>query len=247
MGRFSEKTVFVTGASQGIGESIAKEFAKEGATVVALARNLEKLESLAAELGRIGGRGIAHALDLSDFDKAMEGIRAAVAAHGVPDVLVNNAGVTADNLILRMKRDEWDRVIQTNLTGLFVVTQEIVKGMIRRRSGRIINITSIVGLMGNAGQVNYSASKAGVIGFTKSLAREIGSRGITVNAVAPGYIETAMTGKLDEIQKKQLTAQIIVGRLGQPEDVAGACLFLASDDASYITGEVLNVSGGLYM
>ncbi len=247
MRRFEAKTVLVTGASQGIGEAIARAFAREGATVIAAARNVEKLEALAKELDSLGGKGIAHVLDVSDYEKCQASIRAAVEAHGVPDVLVNNAGITADNLIMRMKRDEWDRVIQTNLTGLFVVTQEIVKGMVRRRSGRIVSVTSIVGLMGNPGQVNYSASKAGVIGFTKSLAREIGSRNVTVNAVAPGYIETAMTGKLDDTQKKAMASQIVLGRLGQSEDVAGACLFLASDDASYITGEVINVSGGLYM
>ena len=245
--RFAGKVVLVTGASQGIGEAVATAFAAEGAKVVAAARSREKLEALAAKVAGSGGTVVPHVLDLADFEGAQASIKTAVAEHGVPDALINNAGVTADNLILRMKRDEWERVIATNLTGVFAVTQEIVKGMIRRKSGRIVNVTSVVALMGNAGQVNYAASKAGVIGFTKSLAREIGSRGITVNAIAPGYIETAMTAALSEDQKKKLIDQIVLGRLGRPEDIAGACLFLASEDASYVTGEVLNVSGGLHM
>lgn len=247
MNRFDGRIALVTGASRGIGEAIAKRLASEGAAVVAAARSADALERVVSEIAASGGRAFALPLDLSDSSSIETGVKSALAAHGEIHVLVNNAGVTEDNLILRMSREAWDRVLSTNLTGAFLLTQAVVKSMVRKRYGRIVNITSVVGLIGNAGQANYAASKAGLIGLTKSVARELASRNITCNAVAPGFIATAMTGKMTDEARAIRSAQIPLERLGAPEDVAAAVAFLASEEASYITGTVINVSGGLYM
>ncbi|HTO88373.1 MAG TPA: 3-oxoacyl-[acyl-carrier-protein] reductase [Thermoanaerobaculia bacterium] len=247
MNRFEGRIALVTGASRGIGEAIARRLSAEGAHVLAAARNAGALEALVGALVSAGGRATALPMDLSDGSSIERAAKAALEAHGQVDVLVNNAGVTEDNLILRMSREAWDRVLATNLTGAFLLTQAIVKSMVRRRYGRIVNVTSVVGLMGNAGQANYAASKAGLIGLTKSVARELASRNITCNAVAPGFIETEMTQKMTPAAREALSGQIPAGRLGTPGDVAEAVAFLAAESASYITGHVLNVSGGLYI
>jgi 3-oxoacyl-[acyl-carrier protein] reductase len=247
MKRFDGRIALVTGASRGIGEAIAKRLASEGATVLAAARTAEALARVVSEIEAAGGRASALALDLADPGSIEAAVKSALAAHGEIHVLVNNAGVTEDNLILRMSREAWDRVLATNLTGVFLLTQAVVKGMVRKRYGRIVNVTSVVGLMGNAGQVNYAASKAGLVGLTKSLARELASRNITCNAVAPGFIDTAMTDKMTDEAKSKMTGQIPLERLGAPDDVAAAVAYLASEDAAYVTGTVVNVSGGLYM
>jgi len=242
------KVALVTGGSRGIGEAIAVRLGAAGAHVVVAARNEEKARAVADAIAASGGRAEPLRLDVTDPASVAAGFKALVEKHGKLDILVNNAGITADGLIIRMGKDAWDRVIATDLTGVFLAAQEAAKVMVRKKvAGRIVNITSVVGLMGNAGQANYAAAKAGVVGFTKALAREIGSRGITVNAVAPGYIETAMTGALSEETRKALIQQIVLGRFGTPEDVAGAVLWLASDEAAYVTGTCLNVSGGLYI
>ncbi len=247
MKRFTGKVALVTGASRGIGEAIAKRLAAEGATVLTAARTEDALARVVSEIQAAGGTAQALALDLSAPESVEAAVKSALAAHGEIHVLVNNAGVTEDNLILRMGRDAWDRVISTNLTGAFLLTQAVVKGMVRKRYGRIVNVTSVVGLMGNAGQANYAASKAGLVGLTKSVARELASRNITCNAVAPGFVSTAMTDRMTDDAKAKMTARIPLERLGTPEDVAAAVAYLASDEASYVTGTVVNVSGGLYM
>jgi len=247
MKRFDGRIALVTGASRGIGEAIAKRLASEGATVLAAARTADALARVVSEIEAAGGRASALALDLADPGSIEAAVKNALAAHGEIHVLVNNAGVTEDNLILRMSREAWDRVLATNLTGVFLLTQSVVKGMVRKRYGRIVNVTSVVGLMGNAGQVNYAASKAGLVGLTKSVARELASRNITCNAVAPGFIATAMTDKMTDEAKSKMTGQIPLERLGAPGDVAAAVAYLASEDAAYVTGTVVNVSGGLYM
>jgi 3-oxoacyl-[acyl-carrier protein] reductase len=247
MNRFDEKVALITGASRGIGEAIARRLAAEGAEAIVAARTAEALRNIVAEIRSAGGKALALALDLADPASIEEGVKSVLAGHGRIDVLVNNAGVTEDNLVIRMSKDAWDRVIATNLTGVFLLTQAVIKAMLRKRYGRIVNITSVVGLMGNAGQVNYAASKAGLVGLTKSVARELGSRNITCNAVAPGFIATAMTDKMTDAARESLTEQIPLGRLGTPEDVASAVAWLASDESSYVTGTVVNVSGGLYM
>jgi 3-oxoacyl-[acyl-carrier protein] reductase len=247
MFRLDERTALVTGASQGIGAAVAKRLAARGARVVLAARSVDKLESLAEEIRAVGGAAHPLALDVADPDSVGETLRELPEDFAEVGILVNNAGVTADNLLARMTLEDWERVLRVNLTGTFVVTKALLRGMMRRRWGRVINISSVVGLMGNAGQANYAASKAGQVGFTKSLARELGSRGITVNAVAPGYILTAMTENLAESSREALESQIVLKRLGTVDDVSAAVLFLASEEAGYITGEVLNVSGGLYI
>jgi 3-oxoacyl-[acyl-carrier protein] reductase len=241
------KVALVTGGSQGIGESIAKALGAAGAHVVVAARGEEKAAAVAEAIAAAGGKAEALRLDVGDPASVTAAFKAVALKYGKLDILVNNAGITDDGLILRMSKESWDRVIATDLTGVFLCAQEAAKLMLKKRvPGRIVNITSVVGLMGNAGQTNYAAAKAGVVGFTKALAREIGSRGITVNAVAPGYIETSMTNVLHEEQKKALVGQIVLGRLGTGADVAAAVLYLASDAAAYVTGTCLNVSGGLY-
>jgi 3-oxoacyl-[acyl-carrier protein] reductase len=246
MKRFEGRRALVTGASRGIGEAVARRLGEEGALVLAASRSAGELERVVAGIREGGGSAEALALDLSDSASIEAAAKAAVGG-GAVDVLVNNAGVTEDNLLLRMSRESWDRVLSTNLTGAFLLTQAIVRSMIKKRYGRIVNVTSIVGLMGNPGQANYAASKAGLIGFTKSVARELASRNVTCNAVAPGFIATSMTEKMTEEAKQTLSAQIPLGRLGAPADVAGAVAYLASEDAAYVTGHVLNVSGGLLM
>ena len=237
----------VTGASRGIGRAIAAAFAAEGAHVVLAARDAAKLAEAVAEIQAKGGKAEALALDVSDRASVEAGVAHVVAAHGRIDHLVNNAGVTRDNLLLRMKDEEWRQVLDTNLTGAFLCTQAVLKPMLKQKSGRIVTITSVVGLGGNAGQANYAASKAGVIGFTKSVAREVASRGITANAIAPGFIETDMTKAMSEKAREAVFAAIPLGRVGRPEDVAGAALFLVSDAAAYVTGQVLAVDGGFHM
>lgn len=246
-GRLSGKTALVTGASQGIGEGVAKRLAADGAKVVVAARNAEKLSALVAAIEAAGGRAHALTLDVAEAAAIPERLKALPEEFAAIDVLVNNAGITADNLLLRMSLEDWERVLATNLTGAFALTKELVRGMMKRRWGRVISVSSVVGLMGNAGQANYAASKAGLIGFSKSVARELGSRNLTVNVVAPGYIETAMTDALPEANRAELAAQIALKRLGQVADVAGVVAFLASEDAAYVTGETINVSGGLYI
>jgi 3-oxoacyl-[acyl-carrier protein] reductase len=245
--KLDNKTALVTGASQGIGEAVAKLLARQGARVVVAARNEEKLKSLAAYIDAGGGCARPLALDVSRPETFGERLKSLPADFGEIDILVNNAGITADNLLARMSLDDWERVLRTNLTGAFALSKEVIRGMMKRRWGRIVNVSSVVGMMGNAGQANYAASKAGLIGFTKSLARELGSRSITVNVVAPGYIETAMTAELPEASREALTGSIALKRLGTVDDVAAAVLFLASEEAGYITGHTLNVSGGLYI
>jgi len=244
----SGKVALVTGGSQGIGESIANALSAAGAHVVVAARTEDRAAAVARGITASGGQAEALRLDVADPSSVTAAFRTVVEKHGKLDILVNNAGITDDGLILRMSKESWDKVLATDLTGVFLCAQEAAKVMLKKRvPGRIVNITSVVGLMGNPGQTNYAAAKAGVIGFTKALAREIGSRGITVNAVAPGYIETSMTVALSEDQKKALVGQIALGRLGTGADVAGAVVYLASDAAAYVTGTCLNVSGGLYI
>jgi 3-oxoacyl-[acyl-carrier protein] reductase len=237
----------VTGASQGIGRACALALAKAGATVALAARNEEKLKEVAAEIESAGGKAIAFRLDVSSEEAIKSTVKEIAAQLGKVDILVNNAGVTRDGLLMRMKRTDWDDVLATNLSAPFLLTQAVIGGMMKQRWGRIINITSIVGQVGGAGQANYASSKAGLIGFTLSVAREIASRNITVNAVAPGYIATAMTDALTEEQKKAITEQIPLGRQGTDADIANAVLFLASNEAGYITGHVLDVNGGMLM
>ena len=247
MFRLDGRTALVTGASQGIGEAVARALAGAGARVVLAARNQEKLESLAAEIGAAGGAAQPLALDLAQPATVAERLKTLPEGWGEVEILVNNAGITRDNLLARITLEQWEEVLRTNLTGSFAVTRELVRGMIRRRWGRVISISSVVGLMGNAGQANYAAAKAGLVGFSKSLAREIASRNVTVNVVAPGYIETAMTAALPDAARQALFAQIPLARIGAPDDVAAAVAYLASEEAGYVTGHVLNVSGGLYM
>jgi 3-oxoacyl-[acyl-carrier protein] reductase len=246
-GRLDGKVALVTGASRGIGREIARRLAAEGATVYAGARDAAKLAEVVGEIASAGGKAQAVALDVADRASVEAAIKSIVEAAGRLDVLVNNAGITRDNLMLRMKAEEWDQVLATNLTGTFLCTQAVLKPMIRQRAGRIVNVTSVVGLTGNAGQANYAASKAGIVGLTKSVAREVASRAITVNAVAPGFIETDMTGAMTDKAKEAITGSIPLGRVGQPADVAAAVAFLASDEAAYITGQVLGVDGGFHM
>ena len=241
------KTALVTGASQGIGRAIALRLAADGAHIVLGARNVAKLEAVAAEITEAGGAATVQPLDMSQEESIKGAAKGILAARGLVDILVNNAGITRDGLLMRMKRADWDEVLGTNLTGAFLLTQALLSPMVKARWGRIINITSVVGQTGQAGQANYAASKAALIGFTKSMARELGSRTITVNAVAPGYIETAMTEVLDQKQREAMLMHVPLGRPGNDADVAHAVGFLASPDAGYITGHVLEVNGGLYM
>jgi len=247
MPSLSGRTTLITGASQGIGRACALTLAKAGARVALAARNETKLAEVKAEILAAGGDAEAFTIDISSEESIKAGAKAALAYFGSIEILVNNAGITKDTLLLRMKRADWDDVITTNLTGTFLLTQALLSPMLKARWGRIINISSVVGETGQAGQANYAASKAGLIGFTKSLARELASRGITANVVAPGYIETAMTAVLDEKQRAAMMEQIPLGRAGSDQDIANAVRFLASEEAAYITGHVLDVNGGMYM
>jgi 3-oxoacyl-[acyl-carrier protein] reductase len=241
------RVAVITGASQGIGRSCALKLSKSGASVALLARNKQKLEELAGEITSSGGRAYVAATDLENEDQIKNAFKAVVAELGKIEILVNNAGITRDQLIMRMKRANWDAVINTNLTSAYLCTQQAISSMLKQRWGRIINITSIFGQMGQAGQANYASSKAGLIGLTMAIAREVGSRNITCNAVAPGFIETAMTSVLSEELKQKALETIPLGRIGTPEDVANCVAFLASEEAGYITGHVLNVNGGMLM
>ena len=241
-----DKVAIVTGASRGIGRDVALMLAARGAHVVAAARGDHAGDTVSA-IGAAGGRAEAGSLDVTDSAAVDALVTGVLERHGRIDILVNNAGIARDQLLMRMKRDDWDQVIATNLTAAFTCTQAVIKPMIKQRAGRIISISSVVGQVGNAGQSNYAASKAGLIGFSKALAREVASRGITVNVVAPGLIETDMTRAITGKAQGDWTAQIPLGRLGTTADVAAAVCFLASDEASYITGQVLAVNGGMYM
>jgi 3-oxoacyl-[acyl-carrier protein] reductase len=241
------RVALVTGASQGIGRACALELAKAGAILAIAARNEGKLADVESEIAAAGGQATAFALDVANEESIKAGAKAVMDQYGKVEILVNNAGITRDDLMMRMKRADWDDVLATNLTGAFVLTQALLRPMMKNRWGRIINITSVVGRTGQEGQVNYAASKAGLIGFTRSLAREVASRGITVNAVAPGYVETPMTAVLDEKLREKMIAEIPLGRPGTDVEIAQSVVFLASDAAAYITGHVLDVNGGMFM
>jgi 3-oxoacyl-[acyl-carrier protein] reductase len=241
------RVTLITGASQGIGRACALSLSRAGATVAVAARNQQKLDELVAEITSAGGKAAAFVMDVADEEQVKSGIKSAIAQFGKIDILVNNAGITRDQLVMRMKRADWDTVLNTNLTSAYLCIQQVISSMLKQRWGRIINITSVFGQMGQAGQANYAASKAGLIGLTMAMAREVASRNITCNAVAPGFIETSMTAVLSEEFKQSAVKNIPLGRVGSPEDVASAVKFLASDEAAYITGHVLNVNGGLLM
>ena len=242
----NEKLVLVTGASRGIGQAIALTLGKAGATVIGTATSEEganKISKIFTE-NNILGKGMM--LNVTDNEQISELLKSITADYGSVDILVNNAGITRDNILVRMKEDEWDDIINTNLSSVYKMSKAVLRGMIKKRSGRIISITSVVGAMGNAGQSNYAAAKAGIMGFTKSLAREVGVRGITVNAIAPGFIQTDMTDKLPEDQKVALASQIPMARLGTVDEIAQSVLFLASESGSYVTAQTLHVNGGMY-
>jgi len=241
------RVAFVTGASRGIGRAIALRLSRSGHDIVVASPEVDNNELVASEIRAAGGKAMTLDFDLTSLDSIKQGVTAALKELGKIDVLVNNAGITKDGLAVRMKPEDWQLVLQINLSGAFYTAQQVLLGMMRERWGRIINIASVVGQMGNAGQANYVSSKAGIIGLTKALAQEVGSRNITVNAVAPGFIETDMTAKLPQEVKDRMLAAVALRRLGQPDDVAGVVNFLASDDAAYITGHVVNVNGGMYM
>ncbi|HJW33759.1 MAG TPA: 3-oxoacyl-[acyl-carrier-protein] reductase, partial [Holophagaceae bacterium] len=236
-----------TGASQGIGEAIAKRLAAQGATVVCAARTLRKLQEVADAITAAGGKADVVVADLSDGASVRAAVATTVERHGAIHILVNNAGITRDKLLIQMKEEDFDAVINTNLKGAYTAIQAATKAMMKQRTGRIINIASVVGQMGNAGQANYVAAKAGLIGLTKSVARELASRNVTANAVTPGYIETDMTSGLPEDVKAEFNKGIPLGRMGKPEDIAAAVCFLASDEAAYVTGQILSVNGGMLM
>jgi 3-oxoacyl-[acyl-carrier protein] reductase len=244
---FDGKVALVTGASRGIGRSIALHLAARGAFVIAAARSVEAASTTSEEIVANGGRSQAVALDIAQDASVESTIAALVKEHATIPLLVNNAGITRDNLLMRMKREDWSQVIETNLSGIYRLCRSLVPSMVRARYGRIVNVTSVVARIGNAGQANYAAAKAGVEGFTRSLARELASRNITANCVAPGFIDTDMTRGLSEAQRETLLAQIPLGRLGTPDDVAAGVAYLLSDEASYITGTTLDINGGMSM
>ena len=247
MSQLANQVAVVTGAGRGIGRAIALKFAAEGADIACVSRTAENSAKVAGEIRALGRKAWAHAVDVADAKAVTEAGEKILAEAGRVDILVNNAGVTRDGLLMRMSEEDWDTVLDTNLKGAFLFTKVLARAFVKQRSGRIINVTSIVGLIGNAGQCNYASSKAALIGFTKSVARELASRGITVNALAPGFIETDMTAAINEEARKQLTQKIPLSCLGTPEDIAHAALFLASPAARYVTGQVLTVDGGMAM
>jgi len=247
MSQLANQIAVVTGAGRGIGRAIALKFASEGADLVCVSRTAENSGKVAAEVRALGRRAWAYAVDVADSAAVAAAGEKILAETGRVDILVNNAGVTRDGLLMRMSDEDWDAVLNTNLKGAFLFTRALVRALIKQRSGRIINISSVIGLIGNAGQCNYAASKAALLGFTKSAARELASRGITVNALAPGFIETDMTAVLNDALRQELLKKIPLNTLGQPDDIAHAALFLASPGARYITGQVLTVDGGMVM
>jgi len=242
----NEKLVLVTGASRGIGQAIALTLGKAGATVIGTATSAEGANKISKIFNENNILGKGMKLDVTDNEQISTLIKTIIENYGSVDILINNAGITRDNILVRMKDDEWEDIINTNLSSVFRMSKAVLRGMIKKKSGRIISITSVVGAMGNAGQSNYSAAKAGIMGFTKSLAREVGVRGITVNAIAPGFIETDMTDKLTEDQKESLASQIPMARLGTVEEIAQSVLFLSGESGSYITAQTLHVNGGMY-
>lgn len=243
----NNSVALVTGASRGIGAAVALELGKQGATVIGTATSVQGAEHITRALDHEGIKGVGMALDVNDAAQVEAVLKAIAEKFGEIGILVNNAGITRDTLLMRMKDDDWDAVISTNLTSIYRMSQAVLRPMMKARAGRIINISSVVGHMGNAGQTNYAAAKAGMAGFTKSLAREVGSRGITVNCIAPGFIDTDMTRALPEAQRNDLLQHIPLGRLGHASDIAKAAAFLASDSAGYISGETLHINGGMYM
>lgn len=243
----SGQTALVTGASRGIGQAIAKALGAAGATVIGTATSDKGADNISSYLKEAGFAGKGLVLDVSNSDSVASCLKAMSDEFGAPDILVNNAGITKDTLLMAMKEDQWDAVINTNLNSIYRMSKAVIRGMMKKRGGRIINISSVVGASGNAGQTNYAAAKAGLVGFSKSLAREIGSRNITVNTIAPGFIDTDMTRELDDKQKDALLSQIPLGRLGSAEEIAATVEFLASPAAGYITGETIHVNGGMYM
>jgi 3-oxoacyl-[acyl-carrier protein] reductase len=246
MSNLEGKIVLVTGASRGIGQAIALSLGNAGATVIGTATSDKGADAISAKLkdNSISGQGLT--LNVTNNDQIAEVMSTITENYGAVDILINNAGITRDNLLMRMKEDEWDDIMSTNLASVFKMSKAVLRGMMKKKAGRIISIASVVGAMGNAGQSNYAAAKAGIMGFTKSLAREVGTRGITVNAVAPGFIQTDMTDALPEEQKASLASQIPLGRLGSPDEIAQAVLFLAGDGGAYITAQTLHVNGGMY-
>lgn len=245
--RLEGKIALVTGASRGIGRAIAEELGAQGAIVIGTATTDAGAQAISEAIAARGGQGVGMLMNVADSESVAHGLAKIDEHFGTPLILVNNAGITRDNLLMRMKDDEWGQVINTNLNGLYRLSKGVLRGMMKARHGRIINIGSVVGAMGNGGQTNYAASKAGLEGFTRALAREVGSRNITVNAVAPGFIDTDMTKELPDAQRQILVGQIPLGRLGQASEIASAVTFLASDAAAYITGAVIPVNGGMYM
>ena len=245
MSQLDGKIALVTGASRGIGKAIATQLAQQGATVIGTATSENGAQAISDYLSEFGGKGFA--LNVTDKESVDSTIKAINEAHGGIDILVNNAGITRDNLLMRMKNDEWQDIIDTNLTSIFTLSKAVLRGMMKKRFGRIVNIGSVVGSAGNAGQANYAAAKAGVIGFSKSMAREVASRGITINVVAPGFIDTDMTKALTDDQKEAIFKDIPANRLGEPDEIAATVAFLVSDGAAYITGETIHVNGGMYM
>jgi len=245
--KLKDKVALITGGARGIGQAIAMNFAREGANIVVADVNLEVAQKTASDIEALGRKALALEMDVTDYAKVEEGINKILDKFGKVDILVNNAGITKDNLILRMSQAEWDAVINVNLKGTFNCIKAVSKPMVKQRSGKIISIASIIGLMGNFGQANYAASKAGIIALTKTVAKELASRNINANAVAPGFIQTEMTAKLSEDVKKKMMEAIPLSKLGTPDDVANVCLFLASEESNYITGQTITVDGGMVM